>query len=125
MRTVVDMAVGSSELAKVWSDALPNQLKPSDESIVKEDGRDPHSLRIHIRSAEHDNYSFDFLVTYVDSREIQVQLIDVERGHVSIDERNDAVQSRIETYVRAIHECAQALKGVTHQQAFGEGGGAT
>lgn len=123
MRTAVDMpAIGSSGLAKAWSDALPKQLKPSDETTVKEDARDPYSLRIYIRSAEHDNYSFDFLVTYVDSREIQVQLIDVERGRVSIDERNDAVQSRIETYVRAIHECAQALKELTHQQASGEGG---
>jgi hypothetical protein len=58
-------------------------------------------------------YSFDFLVTYVDSREVKVNLVDVEKADQTVDERNDVIQNLIEDYVRHLHECAQALHDLT------------
>ena len=52
-------------------------------------------------------YSFDFQCTYVDSREVKVDLVDVERDGATTDERNENIQGMVGDYTRHIHECAQ------------------
>ena len=75
---------------------------------------DAASLRIHIETAGHTKYSMDFHCTYVDQREVAVQLIDVEADGISVDEHTQIIQDLAEDYVRHIHECAQALQEVTN-----------
>jgi hypothetical protein len=106
--------INQQELVDAWQNALPNTLNASDKATVLADESNPNGIRIHIQCAGHSDYSFDFACTYVDSREVKVQLVDAESGHVSIDERNERVQQLIEDYVRHIHECAQVLHAVTH-----------
>lgn len=107
------LTIDQNELEKAWKQTLPTVLNESDQADVKADEHDPTSLRIHIKTAGHSMYSFDFQVTYVDSREVKVQLIDVEKADQTVDERNDVIQNLAEDYVRHIHECAQALKALT------------
>lgn len=107
------LTIDQSELTQAWKQTLPTVLNESDQAEVMADEHNPSSLRIHIRSAGHSMYSFDFLVTYVDSREVKVELVDVEKADVTVDERNELIQNLVEDYIRHIHECAQALKKVT------------
>ncbi|RKN78808.1 hypothetical protein [Paenibacillus ginsengarvi] len=107
------LTIDQSELTQAWRQTLPTVLNESDQAEVMADEHNPSSLRIHIRSAGHSMYTFDFLVTYVDSREVKVELVDVEKADVTVDERNELIQNLVEDYIRHIHECAQALKKVT------------
>lgn len=107
------LTIDQNELTEAWRRTLPTVLNESDEVEVAADGHNPRSVRIHIRSAGHSMYSFDFQVTYVDSREVKVELTDVEKADQTVDERNDVIQNLVEDYIRHIHECAQALKNLT------------
>lgn len=107
------LTIDQNELTEAWKQTLPTVLNESDQAEVAPDEHDPKSLRIHIRTAGHSMYTFDFQVTYVDSREVSVKLVDVEKADQTVDERNDVIQNLVEDYVRHIHECAQALKNVT------------
>jgi hypothetical protein len=107
------LTIDQSELTAAWKQTLPTVLNESDQVEVAPDEHDPKSLRIHIRTAGHSMYTFDFKVTYVDSREVKVQLVDVEKADQTVDERNDVIQNLVEDYIRHIHECAQALKKIT------------
>ena len=78
------------------------------------DESDSKSLRVTIESAGRTGYSLDFKVTYQDSREIKVKLVDVEKDHVHVDERSDIIQQLIDDYRRSIHECAQTLQQLTN-----------
>ncbi|MBP1992496.1 hypothetical protein [Paenibacillus eucommiae] len=106
--------INQERLVEEWKATLPETLEASDQARIWADESNPQALRVHITTAGHTGYTFDFMVTYVDSREVKVELVDVEQGQTHIDEHSDIVQGLINDYVRHIHECAQALKKVTH-----------
>ncbi|WJH36240.1 hypothetical protein MJA45_00095 [Paenibacillus aurantius] len=106
--------VNRERLLDAWQKTLPTTLNESDRAEVLADAADPDVYRIHIDTAGHSGYSFDFKVTYLDSREIKVEFVDVEKDRVSVDEHTDIIQTLIEDYVRHIHECAQVLHKLTH-----------
>ncbi|MFD0695472.1 hypothetical protein ACFQZT_15340 [Paenibacillus sp. GCM10027628] len=108
------LTIDQKQLVEEWKNMLPEQLEDADKARVWADEADTQALRVHITTAGHTGYTFDFKVTYVDSREVKVDLIDVEQGTTHIDERTDIVQTLVDDYVRHIHECAQALQQVTH-----------
>ncbi|GAB2721657.1 hypothetical protein ACFQWB_14505 [Paenibacillus thermoaerophilus] len=110
----MQMQTDPQTLVAAWNETLPSVLNFGDKATVAADEQDPNTLRMTIDSAGHTGYSFDFKCTYVDSREVRVEFVDVERGNRNIDEFSPIVQSLIDDYVRHIHECAQALHGLTH-----------
>lgn len=108
------LIIDQQQLVAAWERTLPTTIHEADRAIVKADEASDNTLRITIHTAGHQMYSFDYSVTYVDSREVRVQLIDVERDGRSIDERTDIIQQLVQDYTRHIHECAQALHELTH-----------
>lgn len=108
------LQVDNQRLAEAWARTLPTVLNTSDQSEVVADEADANVLRVHITTAGRNNYSFDFKCTYVDSREVKVDLVDVERDGNNVDERTDVIQTLVDDYVRHIHECAQQLHAFTH-----------
>lgn len=108
------LRIDSQQLADAWQRTLPNTINSSDRCVVLRDEADDKSLRVTIHSAGHQSYEFDFKVTYVDSREVKVELVDVEKNNVTVDERTDIIQQLIQDYKRHLHECAQALLQLTH-----------
>ncbi|MFS0725021.1 hypothetical protein [Paenibacillus sp. 1P07SE] len=109
-----ELQLDQQRLVQAWETALPERIKHGDQAVVRADEADAKSLRITIRTAGHQEYEFDFIVTYVDSREVHVSLVDVEKAGVSVDERTDMIQQLIQDYKRHLHECAQALHHLTH-----------
>jgi len=109
-----ELTVPQESLAQAWQETLPERLHGGDKAEVWADGADPRTLRVHIRTAGHQMMEFDFAVRYVDSREIDVQLTDVEKDGQTTDERSDVIQELIADYRRHLHECAQALHHFTH-----------
>ncbi|WP_405080954.1 hypothetical protein ACI48J_26395 [Paenibacillus chitinolyticus] len=107
-------SVERDRLAKAWMEELPNTLPESDHARVWPDEADPQAIRIHITNAGRTHYTFDFKCTYVDSREVKVELVDVERDDVHVDETSEIIQGLVKDYVRHIHECAQVLQELTH-----------
>ncbi|TVY09266.1 hypothetical protein [Paenibacillus cremeus] len=107
------LQLDGQRLADAWAKTLLTVLNGSDRAEVKKDEAEANALRIHIKTAGHSFYSFDFKCSYVDSREVKVELIDVERDGVSVDERTDIIQTMVDDYVRHIHECAQQLHALT------------
>ncbi|MBW5448608.1 hypothetical protein GE107_21410 [Cohnella sp. CFH 77786] len=114
MSTHDEMTVPQDQLVAAWRRVLPERLQGGDRAEVLADEADPRALRVHIRTAGHQMMEFDFAVRYVDSREIGVELTDVEKDGQTVDERNDVMQELIQDYRRHLHECAQALHDVTH-----------
>lgn len=108
-----ELQLDQNRLVDAWKRTLPSVLNQSDTSEVYADEADSKSLRVHIATAGHSKYSFDFKCTYVDSREVRTELVDVEREGQSVDERTDTIQTMVEDYVRHIHECAQQLHALT------------
>ncbi len=102
------------KLLNAWQKMLPTTLNEMDRAEVRADEEDPHALRIHIDTAGHTKYGFDFLCIYLDSREVKVIFSDVDKANRSIDEHTEIIQTLIEDYVRHIHECAQILQEITH-----------
>ncbi|AIQ44553.1 hypothetical protein R70723_00430 [Paenibacillus sp. FSL R7-0273] len=109
-----DMQLDQNTLVSAWQERLPELMKDGDSFSLQGDAADPSSLLIHFNAAGHQAYSLDFRCTYVDSREVAVNLIDVEQSGRPADERNDAVQQLAQQYTRRIHECAQALQNLTN-----------
>jgi hypothetical protein len=107
------LAVDNKTAAEAWQHQLPQMLNPSDQCKVIADEGDPNALRVNIQTAGHSDYNFDFKVSYVDPREVDVQLVDVEQGGVHVDEHTEIIQNLTEDYVRHMHECAQAVKNMT------------
>ncbi|MFC5471049.1 hypothetical protein ACFPPD_20375 [Cohnella suwonensis] len=101
-------------LAEAWQNALPEWLRGGDQAEVRIDGVDPRALNVTIKTAGHQKMEFDFAIRYVDSREIDIQLTDVEKDGQTVDERNDVIQGLIGDYRRHLHETAQALHHYTH-----------
>jgi len=108
------LSVPQNELVEAWQRTLPERLNAGDSVKVWADEADPYSLRVTIHAAGHQVYEFDFAVRYLDSREIDVELVDVESGGRSVDEHADAIQELIADYRRHLHECAQSLHDLTH-----------
>lgn len=109
-----ELTVPQKDLADAWRNTLPERLHAGDSAEISEDEKNPDTLLVSIRSAGRSDLEFDFTVKYVDSREIDIQLTDVERGGQSVDERSDVMQDLIADYRRHLHECAQALHHFTH-----------
>lgn len=109
-----ELNVDQSTLVNAWQERLSTILKPGDRAEVAADEGDPNAIRIHIDAAGRQDYSFDFQCTYVDSREVKVDLVDVEREGATTDERNENIQGMVGDYMRHIHECAQTLQQITH-----------
>ncbi|MCC3373893.1 hypothetical protein [Cohnella sp. REN36] len=105
--------VPQDELVQAWQHTLPERLTAGDQAEVMPDESDPTRLLVHIRTAGRQMMEFDFAVRYVDSREIAIELSDVERDGQSVDERTDVMQELIADYRRHLHECAQALHHFT------------
>ncbi len=109
-----ELTVPQRDLAEAWRRTLPERLRDGDRAEVTEDEKNPDTLLVRIQSAGRQDLEFDFSVKYVDSREIDIQLSDVERDGQSVDERTDVMQELIADYRRHLHECAQALHHFTH-----------
>ncbi|UJF33299.1 hypothetical protein [Paenibacillus hexagrammi] len=114
MSKIDTLNISQTSLVEEWKKRLPEVLNSSDQARVWADEADSNALRVHITTAGHSMYTFDFKVTYVDSREVKVEVIDVEQEQKHIDERHGVVQNLLDDYVRHIHECAQILHQVTH-----------
>ncbi|CAM4512575.1 hypothetical protein HMSSN036_78010 [Paenibacillus macerans] len=108
------MNVDQNTLVDAWKKQLPEYLNPGDSAEVLADMANPQGLRIHIDAAGHQMYSFDFSCSYMDPREVNVELVDVERGGQTISEHTEQIQELTGDYVRHIHECAQALGQLTN-----------
>jgi hypothetical protein len=109
-----EWTVPQDDLAEAWQQTLPERLNHGDQAEVIANGADPRSLQVTIKTAGHQMLEFDFAVQYVDSREIDIQLTDVEKDGQSVDERTDIMQDLIQDYRRHLHETAQALHHFTH-----------
>lgn len=109
-----EMQVDQNTLVSAWQERLPALMDNGDSFSLQGDAANPNSLLIHFNAAGHQAYSLDFRCTYVDSREVAVDLIDVEQDGRHTDERTDAVQQLAQRYTRQIHECAQALQSLTN-----------
>ncbi|KQX60135.1 MULTISPECIES: hypothetical protein [unclassified Paenibacillus] len=108
------LTIDQAELVNEWMTVLPTTLHQTDQARVWADEADPQALWVHIMAAGHTGYTIDFKVTYVDDREVKVELTDVQQGTTHIDETSEIVQNLVDDYIRHIHECAQALQKVTH-----------
>ncbi|HEY4391934.1 MAG TPA: hypothetical protein VGN02_11380 [Paenibacillus sp.] len=106
--------VDQNTLVHAWQQQLPEFLGPGDSAEVLADDSDPQGLRVHINAAGHQFYSFDFSCTYMDPREVKVELVDVEKGGQTVNEQNERLQEMTGDYVRHLHECAQALHRITN-----------
>ncbi|MDG0808993.1 MULTISPECIES: hypothetical protein [Cohnella] len=114
MSTEDKLTIPQSELVQRWQSELQQHLHGGDQAEVRADEANPDGLLVQIRSAGRQNLEFDFSVRYVDSREIEIGLSDVERDGQAVDERSDVLQELIVDYRRHLHECAQTLQPYTH-----------
>jgi hypothetical protein len=114
MSTKDELTLDQDRLVAAWNRVLPTTMNSTDTVTVEADGANPRAVRIHVATAGHSMYTFDFVCTYVDSREVKVELVDVEKADQTVDERGGTIQELTEDYVRNIHECAQALQELTH-----------
>ncbi|WP_438447521.1 hypothetical protein [Gorillibacterium sp. sgz5001074] len=114
MSTNDQLNVEQNKLVAAWKRVLPTTMNSTDAVTVQADEADPSAVRIHVATAGHSMYTFDFKCTYVDSREVKVELVDVEKAGQTVDERGPMIQELTGDYVRNIHECAQALHELTH-----------
>ncbi|AKG36962.1 hypothetical protein [Paenibacillus durus] len=108
------LQLDQQQLVSAWQERLPSFMDDGDSYTVQADEGDKKSLLIHFNAAGRQKYTLDFRCTYVDSREVAVNLVDVERDGLHTDEYTDAVQQLAQRYTRQIHECAQALKPLTN-----------
>ncbi|KIL38160.1 hypothetical protein SD70_28200 [Gordoniibacillus kamchatkensis] len=114
MATTEQLTVDNGKVAQAWEEQLPRMLNESDTCKVIADEGDPNALRVNIQTGGHSDYNFDFKVSYVDPREIKVELVDVEQAGLHVDENTDIIQGLAEDYVRHLHECAQGVKNITN-----------
>ncbi|MFC4601796.1 hypothetical protein [Cohnella hongkongensis] len=109
-----ELAVPQEELVAAWRRTLPERLAPGDTAEVFPDGVDPRAFHVHIKTAGRQMMEFDFSVQYVDSREVDIRLKDVEKDGQTVDEQPERIQELIGDYRRHLHETAQALHHYTH-----------
>ena len=108
------LQVDQQSLVSAWQERLPALMEDGDSFSLQGDAANQNSLLIHFNAAGHQGYSLDFRCTYVDSREVAVDLLDAEKDGQHTDERMEAVQLLAQRYTREIHECAQALQSLTN-----------
>lgn len=108
------LTVDPKKLADAWNERLPQVLNSSDKASVEPDAKDPNTVLIHITTAGRTQYTLDFRCTYMDTREVHVEFIDVDSGGITANEGREVIQNLIEDYIRHIHECAQLLKELTN-----------
>lgn len=113
MNQEAELNLDQSTLVHAWQQQLPEYLNPGDSFQVEPDQGNPQALRIHIDAAGRQFYSFDFQCAYMDEREVKVELVDVERDGVTVNEQSEQIQEMTGDYVRHLHECAQALHKIT------------
>ena len=106
--------INQAELVRRWTEELPRHLKNQDAIEVLADQANPTRLLVSIVSDRREKFEFDFIIQYMDSREIKIELADFERAGKEANERHDTVQELIAEYRRSMHECAQALQAYTH-----------
>jgi len=109
-----ELQIDQNSLCDAWQRTLPEMMNQADKCTVLPDEADAKALRITIESAGRQMYSFDFKVTYVDSREVKVEFIDVEKDRINVNEGTEMIQQLIDDYKRHLHECAQSLQQLTH-----------
>jgi hypothetical protein len=107
-------AINQADLVAAWQESLPLYLNDSDRAKVTQVAIKPQGMQIHIDTAGRSFYSFDFDVTYLDSREVKVELKQALKDNIPIEEQTEKVLELIKDYTRHIHECAQALQKITH-----------
>jgi hypothetical protein len=106
--------LNQADLVAAWQKTLPSYLNDTDQAKVTQDAANPQRLRVHIATAGRSFYSFDFDVSYMDSREVRVDFKLALVDNKPVDEQTEQVQELIHDYVRHIHECAQELQKITH-----------
>ncbi|MFD0713388.1 hypothetical protein [Paenibacillus sp. GCM10027626] len=114
MSTNDTLTIPQSELVQGWRTKLPECLDTGFSAKVEPDEANPHALNIEIRTNDHEMLELTFRVQYMDSREIEIELLDVQQEDRSVDERNDSIQQSIANCRRQMHECAQILQAITH-----------
>jgi hypothetical protein len=107
-------AIDQADLVAAWQESLPLYLNESDRAKITQDTIKPQWMQIHIDTTGRSFYSFDFDVTYLDSREVKVEFKRALKDNKPIEEQTEQVQELIKDNIRHIHECAQALQKITH-----------
>lgn len=105
--------INQEQLVQAWQQTLPSTFHPTDRVEVTADTRSSQSLLIHVHTAGHSNYSFDYECRYVDPREVKVRLIEMQKDGYAISNASPDIHDLSATYIRHIHECAQTLHPVT------------
>ncbi|GED15151.1 hypothetical protein [Aneurinibacillus migulanus] len=108
------MSVNRDELLAAWQQALPSTFKQTDKVEVIADPLDQDALRIHVNTAGHNHYEFEYICRYVDPREVQVTLRDIQHMGATVYDPTLDIQNLSEEYTRNIHECAQTLHSLTN-----------
>jgi hypothetical protein len=107
-------AINQADLVAAWQESLPLYLNDSDRAKVTQAAIKPQWMQIHIDTAGRSFYSFDFDVTYLDSREVKVEFKQALKDNKPIEQQTEQMLELIKDYERHIHECAQALQKITH-----------
>ena len=108
------MNVSQQQLVNAWKDRLPDYLNVSDSAQVQAMDGQLNSLLVHIDTKGRQGYHFDFQVSYLDPREVKVNVVNVGTDGLVDDAHGTNAHSLVEDYTRHIHECAQALQSITH-----------
>ncbi len=104
----------NDQLLQAWENTLPQTLNAGDTAKVWLDERDGEALRIRIDTKGRQGYGFDFRLTYLDSREVKVDVLDVSTAGLTDNNHAENVQELTDDYVRHIHESAQILQNITN-----------
>ena len=108
------LPVSQEKLLEAWNNTLPNTLNEGDSSRIWLDERDGQALRIHIDSKGRQGYGFDFRLSYLDPREVKVDVLEISTEGLTDNDHEENVKALLDDYVRHIHESAQALQSITH-----------
>ncbi|MFT9486943.1 MAG: hypothetical protein ACH0QD_06195 [Tepidibacillus sp.] len=106
--------IDQQNLAEAWQRTLPQLLHYGDSVEVKPIKGRSNALMIHINVKGRTGYDFDFMCTYKDPREVDVDVINVGTTGLIDDQHKNVAKELIHDYTRHIHECAQAVQSMTH-----------
>lgn len=108
------ISVDPHQLVTAWQQTLPSTFKSTDKVEVTTDTLDQGALRIHVNTAGHSHYEFEYKCKYVDPREVNVTLLNIQRAGDTIVDPTLDIRNLSDEYIRNIHECAQTLHSITH-----------
>ncbi|GEN34769.1 hypothetical protein [Aneurinibacillus sp. UBA3580] len=114
MSKETSMSVEREQLLTAWQQALPATFKPTDKVEVYNDPLVQDALHIHINTAGHNHYEFEYRCRYIDPREVQVTLLNIQREGDTVINPTPDIRNLSEEYMRNIHECAQTLHPLTN-----------